>query len=272
MIGARETRRHNVLDITIKYRGGNKMSEGSVTKATREKKPATKKPGAARADGKKSQAKKSQLGIEGESRMPAPTMGPRAQRTSALIADKARDVFLAKGYFGTSIDDIADAAGVSRASFYTYYPTKRDLLVKLGNKTYAAMDGLLAEMDRVAVGDADDAIERIVALYLAMLEEHGAFLNVWGQAGFGDEELRRAGMRAKVATSRRLAEIFAKLGRLPEGRDPVLVSLAFEVMIDRLWYYYGFADLPASLDEIMSTAASIISATLTSNGAASAEG
>jgi DNA-directed RNA polymerase specialized sigma24 family protein len=53
--------------------------------------------------------------LRGELRGPAPTVGPRAQRTTALLMDTARDVFLAKGYFGLRIDDIADAAGMSRA-------------------------------------------------------------------------------------------------------------------------------------------------------------
>ena len=65
-----------------------------------------------------------EFALEGESRTPAPVMGRRAQRTSALIRDTARQVFLSKGYFGTTIDDIAEAAGVSRSSFYTYFPTK----------------------------------------------------------------------------------------------------------------------------------------------------
>ena len=206
--------------------------------------------------------KRSDLGIEGESRMPAPTMGLRAQRTSNLIAEKAREVFLAKGYFGTSIDDIVDAAGVSRGSFYTYYPTKRDLLVRIGNETYAAMDGLIAEMDAVADAGGPGAVERIVTLYLQMLEENGAFLTVWGQAGFRDEELRRAGMRAKIRTSRRIAAVLEKLGAMPTGQEPGLVTLAFEVMIDRYWYYYRFAGLAVTWDEMVATLSGIVAATL----------
>jgi len=206
--------------------------------------------------------KRSDLGIEGESRMPAPTMGLRAQRTSNLIAEKAREVFLAKGYFGTSIDDIVDAAGVSRGSFYTYYPTKRDLLVRIGNETYAAMDGLIAAMDAVADAGGPDAVERIVTLYLQMLEENGAFLTVWGQAGFRDEELRRAGMRAKIRTSRRIAAVLEKLGAMPTGQEPGLVTLAFEVMIDRYWYYYRFAGLAVTWDEMVATLSGIVAATL----------
>src|SRR5205823_15099396 len=85
--------------------------------------------------------------LRGELRGPAPTIGPRAQRTTALIMDTAREVFLAKGYHGLRIDDIADAAGVSRASFYTYLPSKRDLLLALGQQTFEATDRALAEMD-----------------------------------------------------------------------------------------------------------------------------
>lgn len=43
--------------------------------------------------------------MAGVLRMPAPTMGRRAVRTSALIQEKARVVFLLKGYHGTNIED-----------------------------------------------------------------------------------------------------------------------------------------------------------------------
>ena len=42
--------------------------------------------------------------LKGEFRSPAKTMGPRALRTSGLIKQHAREVFLAKGYYGTSVE------------------------------------------------------------------------------------------------------------------------------------------------------------------------
>src|SRR5436305_15274185 len=83
--------------------------------------------------------------LQGEFRSPAKTMGPRALRTSGLIKQHAREVFLATGYYGTSVEEIAESAGVSRASFYTYFPSKRDLLYPLGNDTYKAMAATLDE-------------------------------------------------------------------------------------------------------------------------------
>lgn len=210
----------------------------------------------------KTRTQNTEFTLEGASRTPAPVMGRRAQRTSALLRDTARQVFLSKGYFGTTIDDIAEAAGVSRSSFYTYFPTKRDVLLRLGNETYQAMDSLLDEMMLVAEGGGDDAIERIVSTYLGLLDEHGGFIQVWGQAGFGDEELRRAGMRAKLAVARRLAVIFKKLGWASEEQDPALVCLALEIMWDRFWYYQKVAGLPATHAEVVATLSSIVRATI----------
>jgi AcrR family transcriptional regulator len=185
-------------------------------------------------------------------------MGWRAQRTSALIVEKAREVFLQKGYYGATIDDIAEAAGVSRSSFYTYFPSKRDVLLTLGTATYAAMNDTIERMMVVVDEDPPDVIERIVRIYIDLLDVHGAFLQVWSQAGFGDDELRRTGMRSKLATARRFSVVLQQLGWKPGDDDPALTSFAFEVMMDRLWFYERVAGLPASDAEMVGTLSSII--------------
>jgi AcrR family transcriptional regulator len=189
-------------------------------------------------------------------------MGRRALRTSALIVETAREVFLQKGYFGTTIDDIADAAGLSRSSFYTYFPSKRDVLLVLGNQTYRAMDELMDQLMAVAEERTPDAVERIVTMYLRLLDEHGAFLQVWGQAGFGDEKLRRTGMRAKLSSARRLAAVLRALGWEPEDGEAALTALALAVMMDRFWFYEKVAGLPATDAEMVATLSSIVSATI----------
>jgi AcrR family transcriptional regulator len=189
-------------------------------------------------------------------------MGRRALRTSALIVETAREVFLQKGYFGTTIDDIADAAGLSRSSFYTYFPSKRDVLLVLGNQTYQAMDELMDQLMAVAEERTPDAVERIVTMYLRLLDEHGAFLQVWGQAGFGDETLRRTGMRAKLSSARRLAAVLRALGWEPEDGEAALTALALAVMMDRFWFYEKVAGLPATDAEMVATLSSIVSATI----------
>lgn len=47
------------------------------------------------------------------------------------VIEGAMDVFLAKGFEGASVDEIASTAGVSKATLYSYFPDKQSL--------YAAM-------------------------------------------------------------------------------------------------------------------------------------
>ncbi|MFI5053478.1 MAG: TetR/AcrR family transcriptional regulator, partial [Acidimicrobiia bacterium] len=193
--------------------------------------------------------------LQGERRGPALTIGPRAQRTTKLIMDTARDVFLAKGYHGLRIDDIADAAGLSRASFYTYFASKRDLLLALGQETFEATERTLDEMESLAADWTPPRVYDLVRIYMKMLEEHGAFLLVWGQATYGDDELAAAGVKARLSTGRRFGVL---LGRLsghapPAGNDPARVGLAVLVMMDRYWSYWRVNGLPFSEDEVVET-------------------
>lgn len=43
----------------------------------------------------------------------------------------AREVFMADGYEGASVDDIARVAGVSKATLYSYFPDKRLLFIEV---------------------------------------------------------------------------------------------------------------------------------------------
>ncbi|HRI42640.1 MAG TPA: TetR/AcrR family transcriptional regulator [Fimbriimonadaceae bacterium] len=82
----------------------------------------------------------------------------------------ARDLFLAKGYNATGINEIVRTAGVHPGSLYHYFPTKEDLLVAVlewyRDHLY---DGLLQPVwERI-----DDPVERVFGLldgYRQLLE------------------------------------------------------------------------------------------------------
>jgi AcrR family transcriptional regulator len=204
--------------------------------------------------------------LQGEVRSPAKTMGPRALRTSGLIKERAREVFLAKGYYGTSVEEIAEAAGVSRASFYTYYPSKRDLLYSLGTDTYSALDGTLKEMRALEETWSHDDVYEIVRIYLRFLEDHGAFMLVWSQATYGDEALAKTGMRTRLANARRFGQILQRIsGEEPDrDDDPARFGLAILVMIDRYWSYWRVNEFPFSEDEIVETLGDVLGAFIAS--------
>lgn len=68
----------------------------------------------------------------------------RTGRKFAQVLEGARDVFLAEGFEGANVDDIARAAGVSKATLYSYFPDKRLLFMEVAraeclNQAEAAM-------------------------------------------------------------------------------------------------------------------------------------
>jgi AcrR family transcriptional regulator len=51
-------------------------------------------------------------------------------RTRAAIRQHALRLFLAQGYAATTVEQIADAAEVSSATFFRYFPTKEDVVLQ----------------------------------------------------------------------------------------------------------------------------------------------
>ncbi|UWR60867.1 TetR/AcrR family transcriptional regulator [Phaeobacter inhibens] len=63
--------------------------------------------------------------------MNQPAAIPRKGRKYDQVLQGARDVFMAHGFEGASVDDIARKAGVSKATLYSYFPDKRLLFIEV---------------------------------------------------------------------------------------------------------------------------------------------
>lgn len=63
--------------------------------------------------------------------MPDGSAGVKRGRKFDQVLAGARDVFMADGFEGASVDDIARAANVSKATLYSYFPDKRLLFMEV---------------------------------------------------------------------------------------------------------------------------------------------
>ncbi|WP_341367974.1 TetR/AcrR family transcriptional regulator [Yoonia sp. BS5-3] len=63
--------------------------------------------------------------------MPDGTIEPKKGRKYDQVLEGARVVFMADGFEGASVDDIARAANVSKATLYSYFPDKRFLFMQV---------------------------------------------------------------------------------------------------------------------------------------------
>ncbi|MGB1209259.1 MAG: TetR/AcrR family transcriptional regulator, partial [Paracoccaceae bacterium] len=78
----------------------------------------------------------------------------RKGRKYDQVLDGARAVFLAHGFEGASVDDIARAAGVSKATLYSYFADKRVLFMEVASQQCQAQADLaLQQLDLSAPPD-----------------------------------------------------------------------------------------------------------------------
>ncbi len=61
----------------------------------------------------------------------------RKGRKFDQVLEGARIIFMADGFEGASVDDIAREAGVSKATLYSYFPDKRLLFMEVANQECA---------------------------------------------------------------------------------------------------------------------------------------
>jgi AcrR family transcriptional regulator len=109
---------------------------------------------------------------------------PSRRALSSLLA-VGQDVIVARGYQGTRVDDVVEAAGVSHGAFYRYFENKDELVQVVAVQAVRALSAALVE-----IPDLRDraALRRWLRRYNAVHAEKAAILRVWVEAI--DERMR----------------------------------------------------------------------------------
>lgn len=85
-----------------------------------------------------------------------------------LILAQAAALFARGGYPGTSMNQVAEACGLSKATLYHYYRDKYELLVSIADTHVSRLQGIVA----VALAEADDPQGQLRALIARLVEEY----------------------------------------------------------------------------------------------------
>jgi AcrR family transcriptional regulator len=91
------------------------------------------------------------------------------------IIDNASDLFAAKGYHGTTIDEIVQATGIAKGTFYIYFDSKEELLLevikRLIDTTFQKIDRMLQkEKEKDVVTSIELKGQGFLELYLEKSE------------------------------------------------------------------------------------------------------
>ena len=113
-------------------------------------------------------------------------------RALAALLASGRDVFIARGYHNTRVDDLVAAAGVSHGAFYRYFRNKDALARILTARAMRATGTTLLEIPDVFDDEsaAKGALRRWLRRYHAAQASEAAMLRVWVDAALQDPALR----------------------------------------------------------------------------------
>lgn len=162
----------------------------------------------------------------------APRTAGKADRTRSAILEASRELFLARGYAGTTVHAITEACGISRAGFYTYFKGKREVFGFLGDQAYRDLRAVLATWDRSADAPGIGAVRDFVSAYFAYMDRHGAFAMAAALSAPDDEEFRRGNRRMQT----RIAWIMGQALGLSGDHSPEVVGTAVFGLLDRCWH------------------------------------
>ncbi|MBD3393273.1 MAG: TetR family transcriptional regulator [Chitinivibrionales bacterium] len=94
---------------------------------------------------------------------------------AGLILDAALQVFSQKGFHDARLEDIAAAAGFSKASLYNYYEDKDAMFLSLAVREYQRVADRLEKLP-VGEGTFEENIKATLSMIFSVFGEHFSFL------------------------------------------------------------------------------------------------
>lgn len=168
-----------------------------------------------------------------------------AQQTRHALLDAAEAVFEQRGVAGTSLQEVAEAAGVTRGAVYWHFRDKADLYNAMMDRAV-----LPFEQHWLAAGadDGDDPLRRLRELLLDMLHQIAGDARLQRVVAISTQKVEYVGeldvirqrhlhVRAQVLQRfERLLRQAATAGQLAGGVQPKAAAHALHSMVDGLIY------------------------------------
>ena len=154
------------------------------------------------------------------------------QRTRQAILDAALDLFAQKGYFGTSLRDVASSVGVRESALYNYFDSKAALFDAL---ILADQHTKVERLSSIADGPITDGRAALEQLAITTLESFAAprdqqLFRILMSDGIRLAKVGRINLYERMGNGReRLHDIMRRLireGWLRDG-DPQMLAMAF---------------------------------------------
>jgi AcrR family transcriptional regulator len=174
----------------------------------------------------------------------------RGRRTRAALIQAGREIFEEVGFADARIDDVADRAGVSHGTFYTYFDSKGALFREVAN----AVVGEMFTATRVGHDMPDDPYARIEATnraYLRAWARNARLLHILDQLATTNDEFRLLLLELREVFVSRSANGLRRLqdsGLADKDLPPRLTAIALGAMVQH--FAHIWLDLGEDVDEV----------------------
>ncbi|RMI34902.1 TetR/AcrR family transcriptional regulator [Nocardia stercoris] len=168
--------------------------------------------------------------------------------TRARIVETARELFATRGYSAVRVDDIAGAAGCSRATFYLHFPGKPEVLRAVAETgTLASVLMFYADLDRVLTTGSRDEFADWMTRAIGWFVANKDLLPAWDEATALEPEFRALARDGIMTLADHMPDY---LSRWPADRRDE-ARLRIELLVAQLerfftrWAMQGTIEVPA---------------------------
>jgi len=143
-----------------------------------------------------------------------PEAAPRPLRLSSperrrQLFDVALQLFAGRGYEATTMDDIADAAGVTKPLLYQHFSSKRSLYLELVDSVAEDLVAEISEATAAAVGPREQVEDGFAAYFRMVVTHEAAFRLLYARSSPTDPELGNALRRVEDAIAEAIDPLIA---------------------------------------------------------------
>jgi AcrR family transcriptional regulator len=163
----------------------------------------------------------------------SPAIGARGATTRGRITEVSLELFGRLGYFDTSVDAIAKAAGVSRATLYQYFKGKDEIFLELLNECGSALFRVSRRIGPLGPDEVGfDNLNWWLGEWSWVFEKYSTMFIQWTAIASSDTKVRPEITRFVRSYNHRLAERLAASG--VRGLDPEVAAMAMTALVHRI--------------------------------------
>jgi AcrR family transcriptional regulator len=163
----------------------------------------------------------------------SPAVGARGATTRGRIAEVSLELFGRVGYFDTSVDAIAKAAGVSRATLYQYFKGKDEIFLELLNECGSALFRVARRIGPLGADEVGfDNLNWWLGEWSWVFDKYSTMFVQWTAIASSDTKVRPEITRFVRSYNHRLAERLAASGL--KGLDPEVAAMTMTALVHRI--------------------------------------